>query len=192
MKKIIKLENNILPRKHNYKKENNKKENNKQIQIYGKNNIDKINKIKAKRLITQNYNIDYNYEKQLQFLQLLYSNEIFDEKSILIKELKNKQSGYKQQDIQKKIYDESFFISIDKIIELLLISKLKCYYCKNNIFIFYDNVREPTQWTLERLDNNYGHNFNNCAISCLKCNIQRKNMNKDKFLFTKQCIITKT
>ena len=190
MNKIIKLENNIIPKKYNFSKSNNKSKKN--IEIYGKNNIDKINKTKAKRLITKNWNINYNYEKQLEILHSLYFDLLFDEKSILIKELKYKQKGYKQQNIQKKIFDNNNFISYEQIIELLITSKLKCYYCKNNTYLLYENSHESKQWTLERLDNNYGHNFNNCVISCLKCNIQRKNMNKDKFLFTKQMNIVKS
>jgi hypothetical protein len=41
------------------------------------------------------------------------------------------------------------------------------------------------QWTLDRIDNDIGHNKNNLVIACLECNLKRKRTNKDKFMFTK-------
>ena len=57
--------------------------------------------------------------------------------------------------------------------------------------LIYENVRQMNQWTLDRIDNNLGHNSDNVLISCLECNLKRKDMNKDKFLFTKQLKIKK-
>lgn len=50
----------------------------------------------------------------------------------------------------------------------------------------YENKREMQQWTLDRLDNSIGHEKNNVVICCLKCNLERRCINDDKFLFTKQ------
>ena len=47
------------------------------------------------------------------------------------------------------------------------------------------------QWTLDRIDNNINHSESNVIIACLKCNLQRRCQNKDKFLFTKQLKIVK-
>ena len=52
-------------------------------------------------------------------------------------------------------------------------------------------MKQDNQWTLDRIDNYMGHNYNNVLISCLKCNLQRGNINKDKFLFTKEMVIHK-
>ena len=52
--------------------------------------------------------------------------------------------------------------------KLLVKSKLFCYYCKNPVFILYENIRDPTQWTLDRIDNEQGHNEDNCVICCFK------------------------
>jgi len=43
-----------------------------------------------------------------------------------------------------------------------------------------------TQWSLERLNNNIGHYSNNTCISCLRCNLQRRNDNHEYFKFSKQ------
>ena len=60
------------------------------------------------------------------------------------------------------------------------------------MLLLYDNVRESTQWTLDRIDNNIGHNVDNVVICCLKCNLKRRTMNDEKFKFSKQMRIIKT
>ena len=39
--------------------------------------------------------------------------------------------------------------------------KLKCFYCKCNLSLLYQDVRQNDQWTLDRIDNTLGHNYNN-------------------------------
>ena len=60
-----------------------------------------------------------------------------------------------------------------------------------NVLLFYKNVREEKQWTLDRIDNNSGHSNINTVIACLQCNLQRRNTNDKKFLFTKQMRLIK-
>jgi len=69
--------------------------------------------------------------------------------------------------------------------------KLCCHYCKDDMLILYENVREMKQWSLDRINNFLGHNVDNVVISCLKCNLNRRNLNSDKFLFTKQMTIVR-
>ena len=89
------------------------------------------------------------------------------------------------------IYVKEKFITFDKLIQKLVESKLNCFYCRCSCYLIYDTVRQMNQWTLDRIDNECGHNNNNVVISCLKCNLERRNTNKDKFLFTKQLKIKK-
>ena len=51
--------------------------------------------------------------------------------------------------------------------------------------------RENRQWTLDRIDNDIGHNHNNIVISCLECNLKRRRKSKDAFVFTQQLKIVK-
>ena len=129
---------------------------------------------------------------RIQINQVNYINNIFlgtdfPEKSLILKELKSKLSSYKQQD-KKKDYDENLctLITLDNIIEKLVSSKLKCYYCNKNMLIFFEKVRDEDQWTLDRINNYDDHSNENTIICCLKCNLQRRRKNSDKFLFTKQ------
>ena len=59
------------------------------------------------------------------------------------------------------------------------------------MLLIYENVREPRQWTLDRIDNSIGHNTENVVISCLSCNLKRRTMDDKKFKFSKQMKIIK-
>ena len=99
--------------------------------------------------------------------------------------------GYKSQDIKKEIYNKDQLITLDETVEKLVASKLKCCYCSYKVLLIYKNVREPTQWTLDRKDNDLCHSCDNTVIACLKCNLQRRVTNVDKFEFTKKLKIQK-
>ena len=59
------------------------------------------------------------------------------------------------------------------------------------MLLMYEDKREPSQWTLDRLDNNIGHFHSNVVICCLKCNIKKRRMDDEKFKFTKQLRVIK-
>lgn len=48
-----------------------------------------------------------------------------------------------------------------------------------------------SQWSLDRIDNDIGHDFGNLVISCLKCNLKRRRINKNSFMFTRNMIISR-
>jgi hypothetical protein len=156
-------------------------------------------KIPIKRVITDTSVWDFNedqllLERQLIYIQNIISNEIKDNQpcKIIIQQMKKKISGYRSQDILKHKYEVDKFVDIDTIINLLDVCKNKCYYCTKLVNILYENVREPQQWTLDRIDNDFGHNKNNLLIACLSCNLSRKLMHTERYVFTKQLNIIKT
>ena len=114
-----------------------------------------------------------------------------DIQEILCRMIKAKLSGYKSQDRAKEIYDENLFIGFDEVVAALLSSELTCFYCKGNVHLFYEYVREPRQWTLDRIDNQVGHNRGNVEIACLECNLRRKTMYHERYVYTKQAVIRK-
>jgi hypothetical protein len=110
---------------------------------------------------------------------------------LIIQQIKQKLSSYKHQDQLKGIYNyDNSINSVENILSLLVQCQLTCFYCKNTVNVIYENVCEPSQWTLERIDNNLGHNYDNVCIACLKCNIGRRNMHQKRYLFTKKCTET--
>jgi hypothetical protein len=153
----------------------------------------------SKRVIIEKWNIDkscFEYDIQFKMLQEIYE-KIFDSNildpnfTVMISQLERKIYSYKQQDIEKEIYDENAFIDIKTLIKNLLDCKLKCYYCKCDVFILYEMSRESKQWTIDRIDNSLGHNKDNYVISCLKCNLKRRCKNADKFMFSQQLKLVK-
>ena len=141
-------------------------------------------------------NIDYDKEfthnEQINMINNLYNHISFEYEKKLVKDLKTKIKSYMQQDKLKTLYNITNFITLDKLIEKLFLSNLICHYCSKNIYIVYKYKRASNQWTLDRLDNSEGHNYNNVVICCLKCNLNRRCLNSDKFLFTKNLNIIKT
>ena len=142
--------------------------------------------------------LDYydNYDKQLvtiQNIQSIQNMQTIYEKQHFIQALKKKLASYRQQDIKKNYedYSNSNFITLENIIEKLISCSMKCYYCNVNILILFKNVREESQWTLDRLNNYDEHSNSNTIISCLKCNLQRRRKNSTKFKFSKQMNIIK-
>ena len=129
--------------------------------------------------------------QQISMINQIYLNEEFEHKNDLTKLINKKINGYKSQDVKKQILDKVNFIDFDKLIEKLVISKLRCYYCRQHTYLVYENKREPKQWTLDRLDNNLGHSNLNTVICCLKCNLERRCANDENFKFGKQLRLIK-
>jgi hypothetical protein len=155
------------------------------IDITGKRNIDKIQNIKNPlRKETIKWNLDdsyFTYNKQIQIINSLYLNQEQEQDILAKREISKKINGYKSQDIQKELLDLNRLISLDQAIEKLMISKLKCFYCKENCELLYKNTLAKKQWTLDRINNDYGHNHDNVVICCLECNVKRGEMNSDRF-----------
>lgn len=157
----------------------------KSIKITGKRNLDKINKVeKPKRKQTENWALDnvyFTYNKQVEMINSLYLNQSFEYDTLLKREIDKKIKGYKNQDIQKTLLSSNKFISLDDTIEKLVSSKLKCYYCKDNCELLYRNVLSKKQWTLDRINNDLGHNDDNVVICCYECNVKRGDMDSQRF-----------
>ena len=134
---------------------------------------------------------DYTTEMQLQYINQLQQNEMTDKSRLLKSQINGKIQGYKSQDVQKNKYDESQFIDLACVLGKLIDCGLLCFYCKEPMLVWYKHIRDPKQWSLDRIDNDYGHNKNNIEISCLSCNIRRRCMYHDRFRFTKQLTLTK-
>ena len=136
----------------------------------------------------------FSWENQFSLLNMFSIKKNEDDPTLILikKQISSKLNNYKQQDVLKKVYDERKLINLEQVICKLQESGLKCLYCKEEVYLLYKMVREMKQWTLDRIDNTMGHNQGNVLISCLACNLKRRNRPVKKFLFTKQLVIKKS
>ena len=101
----------------------------------------------------------------------------------LCQQIRNKLSSYKSQDAAKFELDP---LDVSNVLQKLEEAHGRCFYCKQIVYLLYDNVREPRQWTLERLDNKKGHVYDNVEIACLSCNLRRRTMKYERYVLTKE------
>jgi hypothetical protein len=169
---------------------------------YEMNKIDNNNqkKDRKKKVETNTWNLneeELSFKIQLELLQNMYKKtrktEIVDTNAnnFIINHIKTKISSYKQQDILKNIFLEPEFVTFEYVVNLLNACDLKCHYCSCETYLLYEFVRDMKQWSLDRIDNDIGHNKNNLVMACLECNLKRRRTNKDAFFMTKNLTITR-
>jgi hypothetical protein len=158
----------------------------------------KDKKEKKKKVETNTWNLNEKelaFETQLEILKSIHDN-ILDKTSnkltnFIVSHIKTKMSSYKHQDLLKNIFLETDFVTFDHIIDLLNECNMKCHYCACETYLLYEFVREMKQWSLDRINNDIGHNKGNLVIACLECNLKRRRTNKDAFFMTKNLTISR-
>ena len=167
----------------------------KSIEITGKRNIDGLLNIKKpQRKDVTNWNMDasyFTYLKQIQIINSLFLEQPIEHHILVKREITKKINGYKKQDVQNSLIDIDKLISLEQVIERLMESKLRCFYCHDNCELLYKNVLSKKQWTLDRLDNSLGHNHDNVVVCCLECNVKRGNMDSERFKHGKEIKIVR-
>ena len=156
----------------------------KTIVINGKHSCDVFNVKKEHRIRLGSYTLDYDHEQTKSHLLL---HDTTCTKAIDLKII-----GYKHQDNKKNIHDTNTIISLEEAKQKLIDCDLKCAYCAKFVKVIYSIVRDPLQWTLDRIDNKKNHSNSNTLIACLQCNLKRRNINKEKFEFTQNMTIVKS
>ena len=165
------------------------------------NNKDKIietQREKQKRQITTTNKWNFGeqelkYEYQWKLIKEIQENNIINREhcNFIIQQIQRKIYGYRVQDIDKQILLEEKLATLKVVLDLMINCENSCFYCKEKVHVLYEYVREPKQWTLDRLNNDLGHNNDNVVIACLSCNLRRKTMHHDRYVFTKQMNIVK-
>jgi hypothetical protein len=70
-------------------------------------------------------------------------------------------------------------------------SRLTCHYCGKEVKIVYHKVRDPKQWSLDRIDNDKCHSGENTVIACLYCNLKRRRMRSEVFKMGVNMVVKK-
>lgn len=92
--------------------------------------------------------------------------QIPETKYELLTNWRDKFKGYIEQDRESERYNKDLFVNYMELNGLMNKQSCKCLYC-------WETLNNNT-WSLDRIDNDYGHNVDNCVLSCIKCNVQRK------------------
>ena len=150
--------------------------------------MSKIIKLEKSLQLKTNIGEIYTREQEIEHINQLY---LGTPNTVITPLIKKKLSSYRQQDRTKKRHDPERLITLDETVELLVASQLKCHYCHQEVLITGEKRREKRQWTLDRIDNNLGHFGDNVVIACLDCNLKRRCIDKEKFLFTKRLRVKK-
>jgi len=131
--------------------------------------------------------------QQVAYIEQLHMNNVTDTNACMLisKHINQKINGYKAQDKKKGLYVPQNIVDEKYVLNELYKSKHICFYCNECVHVLYENTREPKQWTLDRVDNNIGHNEDNVVIACLQCNVGRKTMYHERYVFTKQLVLIK-
>ena len=164
----------------------------KTIRITGKNNIDQMSVERGKASRASAKYKEPSHNEQVEIVNKFYMEHSDSMENEVSQEIARKIRGYKSQDVKKQIFDEKQLVTRENVIEKLVTSRLRCHYCRGKVKVLFTGVRDRQQWTLDRLDNDLCHSASNTVICCLKCNLERRILDADKFTFTKQLKITKS
>ena len=82
-------------------------------------------------------------------------------------------------------------ISAEETLSKLEESRLTCHYCSKEVKIVYHKVRDPKQWSLDRIDNDKCHSDENTVIACLYCNLKRRRMKSEVFKMGVNMVVKK-
>lgn len=169
----------------------------KSVSITGKRNTDKMKTLDNPELVSERnvvkkwpqevIDLYEKHSEQMSIVNKLYMDvKPLPNGDIFKKEIQKKIEGYKRQDIEKEIYDKDRFIDMEEVLSKLTACRIKCHYCEVECYIVYNEVLSKTQWTIDRIDNDYGHNKGNIVIACLNCNLRRGTMDSERYKFGKQ------
>lgn len=145
---------------------------------------EQVKEAKQRKIVEDNKWENLTIDEEIQLIKNCMENKISTREKLLAQQMKGKLGSYRCQDRLKDKYEESKFITLAATIKKIHEQSHNCFYCKNKMKLLYSNVREPCQWTLERIDNDYGHNEDNVKIACLQCNIRRRTMYHERYIAT--------
>jgi hypothetical protein len=103
-------------------------------------------------------------------------------------QIRAKLSSYRSQDCLKENYREDQFIGMEDVVRGLVDCGCICHFCSRGMKVLYEDRFDPLQWSLDRIDNDQGHNRGNVHMVCLGCNLKRRRQDHDRFFFTKKVV----
>ena len=105
---------------------------------------------------------------------------------IVQQQIRRKIAMYRTQDEKMGRVTEDN-ASPEEVVRLLHKSKLTCNYCLCLTEMFAA-PRSPNSWTLDRKENHISHTIQNVVVCCLKCNLNKRRRDTEKYRFAKQLL----
>jgi hypothetical protein len=100
---------------------------------------------------------------------VLHNLQVVKEGELELK-MERKIAGYKVQDAKAgRLFEEANYVSVEYFKSLLDEQDHRCYMCAELVSLVWKD-KDPSQFTLDRLDNDLAHVKGNCVVSCLGCN----------------------
>jgi hypothetical protein len=82
----------------------------------------------------------------------------------------------KKEDIKRDRFNESEFVDIDYLVKVFEIQGGKCIYCDCELSLIFTLSNIKNKISLQRINNDYGHNKMNSVFCCSCCNYSRKEL----------------
>lgn len=98
----------------------------------------------------------------------------------IVSELEKKLEGYKRQD-ERKNRKYKYPVQLRDLCEMFQKEEYRCHYCRELLSVIHRETRCPSQWSLDRMDNDKPHDIDNLVLSCYACNIRRRTRSYNKF-----------
>lgn len=96
------------------------------------------------------------------------------------REMERKLAGYITQD-ERKNRKTSDPLSLSQLCDKFKKEDYRCHYCRELLSVIYRDTRSPTQWSLDRIDNDKPHDTDNVVLACYACNVRRRCRSYRKF-----------
>ena len=122
------------------------------------------------------------------------SGSVSGEAKAVKNEIRGKLSVYRSGDLKR--WGEGFItpeniLTWEDIAMMMVEKRCKCFYCHSSYIVRYKNVHDPLQWSVDRIDNTKPHIKDNIVISCLRCNLRRRQREHKEFYDCRNLVIEK-
>lgn len=98
----------------------------------------------------------------------------------ITREIERKLTGYLSQD-KRKNRNVTDPISLNQLCDKFQKEDYRCHYCRELLSVIHRDTRSPTQWSLDRIDNDKPHDTDNVVLACYACNVRRRRRSYHKF-----------
>lgn len=120
------------------------------------------------------------------------SGSVSGEAKAVKNEIRGKLSVYRSGDLKRwgnGCLTPENILTWEDIAMMMVGKRCKCFYCHSPYIVRYKNIHDPLQWSVDRIDNTKPHIKDNIVISCLRCNLRRRQREHREFYDCRNLVI---